>query len=77
MGSSGTNTIEATVATMQKVIDRDPGNAEAHRLMGRALIAAGRQQEGVTALKEFLRLAPEGASVEVERQLVERLDQAE
>lgn len=69
--------LEATVATMQKVIERDPGNAEAHRLMGRALIAAGRQQEGVTALKEFLRLAPEGASVEVERQLVERLDQAE
>lgn len=65
--------LEATVETMRKVIERDSANAEAYRLTGRALIAAGRQEEGVAALKEFLRLAPEGASVEVERQLVERL----
>jgi tetratricopeptide (TPR) repeat protein len=69
--------LEATVATMHKVIERDPANAEAHRLLGRALIAAGRQTEGVAALKEFLRLAPDDASAEVERQLVERLSQPE
>jgi tetratricopeptide (TPR) repeat protein len=69
--------LEATVATMHKVIERDPENAEAHRLLGRALIAAGRQEEGIAALKEFLRLAPEDASAEVERQLVERLSQPE
>jgi len=69
--------LEATVATMEKVIERDPGNAEAYRLKGRALIAAGRQQEGVAALQEFLRLAPDDATAEVERQLVERLGQPE
>jgi tetratricopeptide (TPR) repeat protein len=69
--------LDDAIETMHKVIERDPANPDAYRLLGRSLIASGKPTEGVRQLKEYIRIAPEGTDVEVERRLIEALEGSE
>ncbi len=68
--------MDGTIAAMNAAIAIDPGNPSYHQLKGRALLSTGESVGGVAALKEFVRLSPADADVEIERRLIEAFDKA-
>lgn len=65
---AGRSALAATAA--RAVLASDPASAEAHHLLGVALLRLARHDEGWAALEVFVRLAPDDPSASVIRELL-------
>lgn len=65
---------DAAIATLRRAIDRDANYATAHFLLGSLLAGTGERDAARTALREYLRIAPNGDFAARARAHLERLD---
>jgi Flp pilus assembly protein TadD len=61
---------------LEKALAIEPDSAECHRLLGRVHVSKGDNESAIREMKEFLRLAPDDPSADVERQLIEALERS-
>jgi tetratricopeptide (TPR) repeat protein len=66
---------DAAILVLEKALAVEPGSAECHRLLGRIYVAQGDNESAIREMREFLRLAPDDPSAEVERRLIDALQE--
>jgi len=55
------DTVHARIEAQKRVIEQDPGNAQAHFQLGLSYMALGRHREEIAAYEEAVRLKPDFA----------------
>ena len=68
------NEYDAMIVVLEKALSIVPDSPEYHRLLGRAHLAKGDNENAIRELREFLRLAPDDPAAETERTVVEALE---
>jgi tetratricopeptide (TPR) repeat protein len=67
---------DTAILVLEKALAVEPGSAECHRLLGRIYVAQGDNESAIREMQEFLRLAPDDPSAEVERRLIDALQES-
>ena len=68
---------EEGIARLSRVLELEPGNTAARFRLGRALVAAGRVDEGVAMLEAFVREAPHAREIPDARALLDKVHAAQ
>lgn len=61
------------IEALNKALELDPSNAEAHYQLGLSQLGAGQMEECISHLKKYLELAPGGPNAETAKALIEQL----
>lgn len=66
--------IEA-IEAFQEAVKHNPKHSEAHYQLGVTLVGITKMEDGITHLKRYLKLSPNGSNAAVAKALIEELDQ--
>ena len=77
LGATYTNAGQniGAIEAFQKAIKHNPEHSEAHYQLGVTLVGINQMEDGITHLKRYLKLSPNGSNAEVAKALIEQLDQ--